>query len=648
MFRRHWPALAIATAVLAAGLNLQAQPPAASTSPTPATSPSPTPAPAADVSLKELIAREQALERQYKAFVTNLLALAQKLEKSERIEDKDKAKSLRKAIDLADKEGVDNKFTTLLRTLTASNDIKVSEITSAKSQNDDLIKVLREILAILQSDDELARIKAEKEFLEKLLAELNSLIRQTNINQSRTDSGRGDPKQLAKDQAKLANKVGELADKMGAPKTGGSPKSSEPKGGAKGQPKEGDDPQGEHKDDTKDPKVAERENGDKSDPMKSDGAEGKGSKSGPPTDGAKGSKGSPSDGAAKPEPKKEPGDKTANTPAEKRNKEDNKGTDKGIPPKGDQSASSKSQGSPSDGSASGTPKPSGSPSGNAPPKPNQPKAPGAESVRKAVPDEENAASALDENKRPKASDDLSEADKKLKEAREELEKRLKQLREQELERILANLEARVNKMLAWQIEVKSATEAIFGQIQKHPEKKAQPIDFQNSQKQEDKEAEIIHEADKAIQLLQNEGSAVAFPAVFEEVRKDMFRVKERLHDANVGEDTQGIEQDIIDALTHMRDALKKAQQELGKQPPGPPGSPNNDPQLQKLLDEIAELKMIRELQKQVNARTKRYGDRTPMAEQTDEPQIKKELKDLGERQEKIETMVNALATKKNQ
>ena len=121
----------------------------------------------------------------------------------------------------------------------------------------------------------------------------------------------------------------------------------------------------------------------------------------------------------------------------------------------------------------------------------------------------------------------------------------------------------------------------------------------------------------------------------------MFRVKERLHDANVGEDTQAIEQDIIDALTHMRDALKKAQQELGKQPPpARRASPNNDPQLQKLLDEIAELKMIRELQKQVNDRTKRYGDKTPMAEQADDPQIKKELKDLGERQEKIETMVN--------
>jgi hypothetical protein len=229
-----------------------------------------------------------------------------------------------------------------------------------------------------------------------------------------------------------------------------------------------------------------------------------------------------------------------------------------------------------------------------------------------------------------------------------LERRLKQLREQELERILANLEARVNKMLAWQIEVKAATEAINTQVLKHPEKKAQPVDFQNSQKQEDKEGEIIAEADKAIQLLVSEGSAVAFPAVFEEVRKDMFRVKERLHDANVGEDTQGIEKDIIEALTQMRDALKKAQQELGKQPPGPPGSPNNDPQLQKLLDEIAELKMIRTLQVQVNDRTKRYSRRVDNVEQADDPQIKKELKDLGERQDKIETMVNSLVTKKNQ
>jgi hypothetical protein len=653
MTLRHWPAAAIASAVLAFGLT-QAQP-----TPKPA-APA---APASDVDVKELIARQQQLERQYKSFTTNLLSLAQKLEKSDRIEDKDKARALRKAIELADKEGVDNKFTILLRTLTKSaGDPSVAEINSAKNQNDDLIKALREILAILQSDDELARIKAEKEFLEKLLADLNSIIRGEKILDSRANSGKGDPKQLAKDSDKLKGATGALADKMGAAKTG--------KPGAEGEPKASDKPgkpddegQGENKNDTDKPKADDRDNPNKSDPMKGDGSEGKPSKGGPPSDGGKPSKGSPMDGAgsaSKPmgDPKKEPmtGDKTAQKPpAESRNKEDNKGDQKGSAsksPPSDQQASNKSQGSPSDGSPSGSPKPSGSPSGSPPsgsPPPQGPKAPGAEDVKKAIPDEENATANLDKDKRKEASEDINKAIENLQKAREELERRLKQLREQELERILANLEQRVNKMLQMQIAVKAATEGIHAQVQKHPEKKPQPVDFQNAQKQEDQEAEIISEADKAINLLLNEGSAVAFPAVFEEVRKDMFRVKERLHDANVGEDTQSIEQDIIDALTHMRDALKKAQQELGKSPPPPPGGPQPDqPQLQKLLDEIAELKMIRELQKQVNARTKRYGEKTPDAEQSDDGQIKKELKDLGDRQERIETMVNNIVTKKNQ
>lgn len=653
MTLRHWPAAAIATCALVIGLT-QAQPPAKPAAP--ATT-------ASDVSVKELVARQQALERQYKSFTTNLLSLAQKLEKSDRIEDKDKAKALRKAIDLADKEGIDNKFTILLRTLTkTAGDPSNSDITSAKNQNDELIKALRELLAILQSDDELARIKAEKEFLEKLLADLNSIIRGEKILDSRANSGKGDPKQLAKDQDKLKGATGALADKMGAPKTGKPGAEGDPKGGDKpGKPDDKD--QGENKDDTDKPKSDERGNPDKNDPMKGDGSEGKPSKGGPPSDGGKPSKGSPMDGAgsaSKPmgDPmKKEPmtGDKTAQKPAETRNKEDNKGDQKGSAssksPPSDQQASNKSQGSPSDGSPSGSPKP-GSPSGSPPsgsPPPQGPKAPGAEEVKKAIPDEESAAGNLDKDQRAKASEDINKAIDKLQAAREELEKRLKQLREQELERILANLEQRVNKMLQMQIAVKAATEGINAQIQKHPEKKAQPVDFQNAQKQEDQEAEIIAEADKAINLLQNEGSAVAFPAVFEEVRKDMIRVKERLHDANVAEDTQSIEQDIIDALTHMRDALKKAQQEIGKTPPPPPGSPPPDqPQLQKLLDEIAELKMIRELQKQVNARTKRYGEKSPEAEQTDDKQIKKELKDLSDRQERIETMVNNIVTKKNQ
>ena len=365
MIRRHWPAVAIAIAVFAIGLTVRAQSPVASTAP----AKPPTVTPEAGT-VKELIAREQALEKRYKAFTTNLLALAQKLEKSDRIEDKDKAKALRKAIDLADKEGVDNKFTTLLRTLTKSADIGLNDIASAKNQNDVLIKVLKQILEILQSDDELARIKAEEEFLKALLADLNGIIRGEKILDARANTGKGDPKQLAKYQGKLRGQTGNLADKMGAPKPAG-----DKNGVSKGDAKKGgmDENQGNKKEDTKDPEGKDRPGGDKNDPKKGDGADSKPSKGGPPSDG-KPSKGSPSKGAAGDSKKPMAGDKTAQKPAESRNKEDNKGDQKGAAsksPPGDQQASSKGQGSPSDGTPSGTPKPGslGSPPSGSPPPP---------------------------------------------------------------------------------------------------------------------------------------------------------------------------------------------------------------------------------------------------------------------------------------
>jgi hypothetical protein len=80
--------------------------------------------------------------------------------------------------------------------------------------------------------------------------------------------------------------------------------------------------------------------------------------------------------------------------------------------------------------------------------------------------------------------------------------------------------------------------------------------------------------------------------------------------------------------------------------PGMPGM--GGPQDQKLLDEIAELKMIRNLQVKVNERTKRYGEQiTDKAEQADDPQLKNEFKDLSDRQIKIEEIARDIATGKN-
>ncbi|QVL34717.1 hypothetical protein KIH39_12650 [Telmatocola sphagniphila] len=522
---------------LAAGFCLvtwgvQAQPPNPKAAP-PATTPA---APQADPVSKELVARQQELKRQFGEFSKALLTLAQNYEKSERVEDKDKAKTLRKAIDLVEKDAIENKFSNLIRIISKSNDISINEVQQAIGQNEELARSLREILSLLLSDDELARIKEEKERLEKQLAELKGLLRDQKQLRAMNESDRADKKRLSKDQDQVAKKTDELAKKMGAES---KPSDAKPK---PGDPKPGDPKPG-------DPKPSQP--------------------------------GQPKDGDPKP----------------------------------------------------------GQPS---PPKNQPPKSPGADQVQKAVPDQQDATKKLGEEKKEDAAKKQTEAIDKLTKAQEELEKRLKQLREEELKRILAALEARCNKMLTMQIDVYENTKIIQQIVLKNADRKPTKLEFQKAQQQSDKESDIIAEADKVLEILKAEGSAVAFPDVFEEVRRDMISVKERLRKGITDDKTQLIEEDIIAALKEIIAALKKQQQEGSSGSGGGGGSPSD----QKLLNELAELKLIRSLQVRVNERTKAYS-RKFEGEQADDEVIRKDLHDLAEKQEKIWTMTKNMATGKN-
>jgi hypothetical protein len=122
-----------------------------------------------------------------------------------------------------------------------------------------------------------------------------------------------------------------------------------------------------------------------------------------------------------------------------------------------------------------------------------------------------------------------------------------------------------------------------------------------------------------------------------QVRDDMRIVARRLGKADVAAVTQVIEKEIISTLTEMIDALKKAQKNLQnrRNNPSPGGSPRN----QKLIDQLAELKMIRAMQVRVNTRTQVYGQRY-MGEEASDPDIQHELLNLAERQMKIFQITN--------
>jgi hypothetical protein len=176
-------------------------------------------------------------------------------------------------------------------------------------------------------------------------------------------------------------------------------------------------------------------------------------------------------------------------------------------------------------------------------------------------------------------------------------------------------------------------------------------------KDEDK---IIVQADEAIKILREEGSAVAFPVVFNFARELMGNVRDRLKKTDPGVVTVATEDEIIASLEEMIDALKKARKENGQPPPPPPpGSPNPNPGNQPLLQELQELKMIRNMQLRVNRMTDTYGkeykgEQSPAPEKaTDDRakdkavQIQTELKKLGVNQKLIEEVTNDLYKGKN-
>ena len=72
----------------------------------------------------------------------------------------------------------------------------------------------------------------------------------------------------------------------------------------------------------------------------------------------------------------------------------------------------------------------------------------------------------------------------------------------------------------------------------------------------------MSEANKALQLLEEDGTAVAVPQVLEQARDDMKKVQGLLFKTEVGPFCQGIEEDIIAALKEIIEVLKKAQQDL--------------------------------------------------------------------------------------
>lgn len=269
--------------------------------------------------------------------------------------------------------------------------------------------------------------------------------------------------------------------------------------------------------------------------------------------------------------------------------------------------------------------------------------------------QQKAEDEIQRGKRDEGSKDQGEALKNLEEARKKLEDLLRQLRQEEIERTLAALQARCQRMLDLQIAVKNGTVSASRDLADGADQRAVQ---QRSNTLSDDEDKIVVEANKAIALLEEEGSAVAFPEIFKEVRRDMLNVSARLRKTEVGVVTQAIEQDIIDTLGEMIKAFKKARQENQQDKQQQQQQNGGKPADPKLIDLLGELKLIRSMQVRINNRTQTYGQEYPgeqvlpekakdQSEREKFETIQRELRELSESQIKLFKITNDLAKGRN-
>ncbi len=258
----------------------------------------------------------------------------------------------------------------------------------------------------------------------------------------------------------------------------------------------------------------------------------------------------------------------------------------------------------------------------------------------------SAQEKLEQAIRDNAVEEMKIAEREMALAKKELEEILRQLRKEEVERTLAMLEGRFRKMLEREIRVQESTRKLGLVV---PEQRGTEFEIRAG-KLASEQSSIATEAGRALMILLEDGSSVAFPTTVEEMQQDMLQVSSRLSAAKVGKITIEIEADIIDTLDYLVKALIKTQQDMERmrQNNSQQGGQAGD---RPLVDQLAEIKMLRGLQERILMRHRRYSkfldDPEDLIGNTDDPELQAALQRLAARQAKLTKIARDIVNEKN-
>jgi len=547
---------------------------------------------------------QQAIKVRFDRFEDTLFKMARYLQKTEPA----RAELVLRALGRSKEERVAERMTLISRML-SKEESGSPQYADAIEEQDQILANLRELLTILRSEDILDENRKEQERLKELARQVSALIDAEKVHQAETQ--RGTPTdRVAKGQERTAKQTGDIIGKIDEHDRADQAKEDESKD------REDDQKDADHE------KPSEQDTPNKGDdenakPSESDGESQENKSQSKPSDSAEDSKQS-----------------KGGKPQEAESSPQNKSND-GEPQDGQQDSQSKPQDAQQ--SPSGQ---QGESSEQSQQQPDQSQTPGRQELEQAQQRMEQAIQELQEKNRENASKEQEEAIRKLIEAKERIEELLRQLREEERELLLRSLEARFQKMLQLQEAVLVTTE----RLSPLPNETWSDREFSVCRDAASTEREILIEADKSLEVLRADGSSVAFPEAVEQIAADVGEVASRLGREDAGELTVAIEQEVVEALKEMIEAFQKEMEKLREkksQQGGQQGSPSEPG----LVDKLAELKMLKTLQLRINRRTKMLG-KLISGEQATEPDVVSQLRELAERQSRLQRATYDLATGK--
>lgn len=499
--------------------------------------------------------------------------------------------------------------------------LEKAKLKDAEKQQGEVLKQLNSLLELLQSEDRGKRVRDDIKRHQEYLKEVERLLRIQKGLRGQADGG-VEARRLANSQGKAADRAEKLANEIqrnegsgesaesgepsesgrGAESGGGAQEGSQGKSGAEGAGKEGGEAE------PKDPSNNQRDESANDSDQSGKPGESEPSQGGDPNQGDSNQGEGDPDGAA-----------------------DGK------------SGESKSGGGQSSGGQGGEGGSEGGQSGDSP---------SSNPVRKRIQAAEqrmrDAQQKLEKAKRENAIEDMVAAERELAQAKRELEEILRQLREEEVDRVLALLEGRFRQMLEKQVKIYESTRKLDRTA---PNERGADFEIQAG-KLSMQQTSLAKEAARALMILREDGSSVAFPVTVEEMQQDMGQVAARLGGAKVGKITIQIEEDIIDTLDYLIEALVKTQQDMermkqqnsSQQAQGNPGD-------RPLVDQLAEIKMLRGLQERIFRRHRRYSryldDPEDEVGSTDDPDLTSALDRLAEKQVKLTNIARDIVNELN-